>query len=390
MQKVNLYIKDWLAIHPYNRQQPSDSYFVELTNQFYSICSLPNVPEIYKKKLCLYVAAYFEDVISGLGLWQSFVRKHIELYDTPLPFYSIQPHYIQDEVNKEDIRFIIWNTLQKALYPHTYINPMNGAIEKTANLFFSILEKEFETAPANDLLHNLLTATFPDKENAERILSWLFGHTYLTEPSVQEYIDRITPSDKFIVPCGPLALFLHEWIDLLTKNTPKEWKKIEGLYPPVHELSEDIKQRNRNTYDLFTKGTNGTSIIYLNGYKELHHFLTETLRWPDDENHTLPQMKKFHNFIMMANPEKGILLAKDICECISDPLNTMYNQKTAIQKAFNLLTIPTLCPPDLMEYLISHNYIPDAQLPIFGERELVQKNADFIARHSLLYYYRGD
>jgi hypothetical protein len=43
-----------------------------------------------------------------------------------------------------------------------------------------------------------------------------------------------------------------------------------------------------------------------------------------------------------------------------------------------------------MEYVINNHYIPDAQFPEFGERELVQKNADFIARHSLLYYYRGD
>ena len=42
-----------------------------------------------------------------------------------------------------------------------------------------------------------------------------------------------------------------------------------------------------------------------------------------------------------------------------------------------------------MEYVINNHYIPDAQFPEFGE-ELVQKNADFIARHSLLYYYRGD
>ena len=69
---------------------------------------------------------------------------------------------------------------------------------------------------------------------------------------------------------------------------------------------------------------------------------------------------------------------------------TMYDAATAAQQAFSLLTIPTKCPPDLMEYVINNHYIPDAQFPEFGERELVQKNADFIARHSLLYYYRGD
>ena len=44
---------------------------------------------------------------------------------------------------------------------------------------------------------------------------------------------------------------------------------------------------------------------------------------------------------MMVNPEKGILLANDICECITDPLNNLYNREVAVKEAFNLLTVPT-------------------------------------------------
>ena len=40
MQKANLYIKDWLSIHPYTRQQPSDNYFVQLANRLFHICPL--------------------------------------------------------------------------------------------------------------------------------------------------------------------------------------------------------------------------------------------------------------------------------------------------------------------------------------------------------------
>ena len=92
MQKANLYIKDWLSIHPYTRQQPSDNYFVQLANRLFHICPLNEIPEAFKKKICLYTAAYLEDVISGLGLWQSFVNKHSELYGTALPFYTINRH----------------------------------------------------------------------------------------------------------------------------------------------------------------------------------------------------------------------------------------------------------------------------------------------------------
>ena len=389
MQTTNLYIKDWLAIHPYTRQQPTDSYFVDLANRLYPTCTIKEIPESFKKKLCLYTAAYFEDIISGLGLWKVFIKKHLELYGTSLPFYAIHPDYIKDEINEEDIRLIIWNTLEKAPYQHPYINPMDRNIEATAHSFFRILDEEYETAPANDTLQDFFMR-FNGKEDANHRLRWLFGHTYLTEPSVQEYIAQVTETDKFIIPCGPLALFLHEWIDLLTGGETECWEEIEDLYPAVPEISDEMKERNRHTYQLFTQGTNGSPIVYLEGYKELHRFLTQVLQWPDDSNHTLPQMKEHKDFIMMVNPEKGILLAKDICRCISDPLNPMYDAVTAAQEAFSLLTVPTRCPPDLMEYLISNHYIPDAQFPGFGEKELVQENADFIARHSLLYYYRGD
>ena len=80
MQKANLYIKDWLSIHPYTRQQPSDNYFVQLANRLFHICPLNEIPEAFKKKICLYTAAYLEDVISELGLWRSFVNKHSELH----------------------------------------------------------------------------------------------------------------------------------------------------------------------------------------------------------------------------------------------------------------------------------------------------------------------
>ena len=84
---------------------------------------------------------------------------------------------------------------------------MDRNIEETAHLFFRILDEEYETAPANATLQEFFM-DFKGKEDANHKLRWLFGHTYLTEPSVQEYIAQVTETDKFIIPCGPLALFL--------------------------------------------------------------------------------------------------------------------------------------------------------------------------------------
>lgn len=389
MEKDKIYMNDWLDIHPYMVQKDADSYFVNLSNVILNELDLKEVPLGIKKKCAIYTAAYLEDIVSGLGLWKAFIEKNRELYDTTLPFYRVSDTYVDNEVNEDDVRFIIWNTLYKSDYTAIPVNPLNEDIKKSASNICRILDAEYEIAPANEYITDFFR-DFKDKEEADKKLEWLFGRTYITQPSVQSFIKDVTYDDRFIIPCGPLALFLHEWIDLLTDGANKKWHRIAGLFFSAPEPTEQMKERNIATYNNFMTGNNGECIVYLKGYDKLRKFLVNVLLWPDDENHTLPQMKQFNNFVMMCNPEKGVLLAHDICEYIKDPLNSMYNEEEATKGAFTLLTIPTKCPPDLLEYVIENNYIPDAKWPVYGEKALVQHNADFIARCTLLYYYRGD
>lgn len=380
---------EWLKIHPYAQLQPSDPYYVDLALKLYRMLKLPYLPKPVSAKLSLYLAAYLEDQVSGLNLWKVFTSKHKQLYGTYLPFYDTTDSYEPDEVNREDIQFIIWNTWQKARCRHEYINPLNEDIIRTANHLYPIFDKEYEYAPENETLARLMDG-YSEEKDADKKLDWLFGHSYLTEPSMSSYINDVTPQDRFIVPTGPLALFLHEWITLLTPDTSK-WQQIKGLFfTQDHPLPEKSLKKNKETYRYFTNATGGKDIVYLNGYAELHRFLIDALKWKDDDAHTLPQMKPYRNFVLMANPQKGILLAKDICEYIADPCNRLYKKEEAQVNAFRLLTEETLCPPDLLMKCIANGWIDDAEMPESGHKELVKRNADFIARHALLYYYRGD
>lgn len=387
MNKSVIYPKEWLAIHPYVSLQPSDNYFVQLANTLYSSCSIPELPDSFRRKLSLYVAAYLEDVISELGLWKSFTAEHKKLYGKRLPFYSLSSDYLDDEINEEDIRFLVWNTWQKAHYEHDYVHPMDKRIEEQAHRFYEILSKAYEEAPANDWLKGCMNG-FGSEKDRERKLNWLFGHSYLTEPSMLPYIEKVTPADRFVVPVGPLALFLWEMLDLLSDGDA--WRQVAGLYPPSSVIPEEILRKNAEIYRLFVTGTRGKKQVYLSGYDSLKRFLTEILQWPDDEQHTLPQMKSHRNFVLMADAQKGILLAKDVCEYIADPDNPFYDSQKARQEAFRMLTVETLCPPDLLVYCIKHHYLPDAAFSDGSGNQLIQENADFIARHALLYYYRGD
>lgn len=386
MKKNRIYPNDWINIHPYTALQPSDTYFVELSNRIFDKITISELPEKYRKKLSLYAAAYLEDIISGPGLWKSFRDEHRRLYGENLPFYK-EENYIDDEPNLSDICFIIWNTWQKALFNHGYINPMNPAISEQAEAIYDILCSAYEEAPENEILDNFFHS-FRDEKDADNKLNWLFGHSYLTEPAMEPYIERVTPSDRFIIPTGPLALFLHEWIDILSGS--EDWKNINKLYISEPPIPSSMREKNSETYRLFTEYTDGHPLVYLDGYDSLRSFLVNVLKWKDDDNHTLPQMKAHRNFILMVNREKGLLLAKDICEYVNDEKNPLYNKVAAAENSFRLLTEETLCPPDLLTHCINNNMIPDTVIPGTTENELTVRNADFIARHSLLYYYRGD
>ena len=105
-----------------------------------------------RKKVCLYIAAYIEDQVSGLGLWQSFIKEHTRLYNTALPFYSINNSYDPKDVNEEDIRFIIWNAWEKAMFEHPYTNPNNNSIIEQARTFFPLVVQTYEEAPENPII----------------------------------------------------------------------------------------------------------------------------------------------------------------------------------------------------------------------------------------------
>lgn len=387
MKKSILYPKEWLAIHPYTAVRPSDAYYVTLANELLAACTLTELPEPFRRKLCLYVAAYVEDVVSGLGLWRCFTKEHTALYGKPLPFRKVSADWLSDEVNEEDVAFLIWNTWQKATFSHGFVSPLHPDITRQAAAFRPLVERAYEEAPENEALAGFWD-TFATKEEAERKLTWLFGHTYLTEPSMQPYIAHVAPRDRFIVPTGPLALFLYEWTDRLAAD-PSCWKEVEGLYASEPEVPERVKEQNRRNYELFTAHTQGREVAYLPDYEALRGFLTGVLQWPDDDNHTLPQFRAHRDFVLLVNREKGILLAKDVAACIADPDNPLYRPEEARRKAFRLLTEEMLCPPDLLHRCIANGWLPDASLS--GEADSwVQENADFIARHTLLYYYRGD
>ena len=101
--------------------------------------------------LCL--TAWFEDVISQVGIWTTFTAACKKRYGNWLPFYPLDENYYPDEINVEDIRFLLWHHIQFSSRDEgRIINPENPGIELIANELYCILDEIYETAPENERL----------------------------------------------------------------------------------------------------------------------------------------------------------------------------------------------------------------------------------------------
>lgn len=112
-----LYTKDWLKLHPYKQVDSVDQYYTKIANQIYLILkkTLQDKNTEFMGDLSLRIAAWFEDVISRTGIWETFTEQCERLYGSRLPFYPLGDDYYPDEVNVEDIRFLLWHFYQRQI-----------------------------------------------------------------------------------------------------------------------------------------------------------------------------------------------------------------------------------------------------------------------------------
>lgn len=236
-------LNEWLEIHPYGKTVASDKYYVEIANNILSIWETSKVPftipENLMKRISMYVAAYFEDVISDFGLWKTFIFKHKFLYGKWLPFYTQEEEYFEDEINLSDIKFILWYSIQELAgkATHKIFPPFMKGLDILSEYIYKYLDTQFEKAPINESIEKLfgkesICDNFYELKN---ILNWFFCHSYLMEPSTQakimqnqhfvnEQFKNATPEQKnmfmygimqdtiFTYPCGPLALKINDWL----------------------------------------------------------------------------------------------------------------------------------------------------------------------------------
>lgn len=394
----------------YPEQQPTDIYFLKVANRLLDLTVgaglLKGLPDAVVQRAVLTVVGYYQDVISDAGVWHAFIDECRCLYGRTLPFFSHGDEYIDYELNRSDVRFMVWYALAMEYDPWRQLSPQAGIVEQVADLWYTELERLYEDTPEpmGHRLHQELD--MHDPEDAQALMklgNWLFMHCYLmtpafeltmmqilTEPGVadpknltrlHERLEEAMGED----PTGPLALYLGEWVHLIvTGHMPKEPKQHEPAAPHPY-------------YEKFVNATGGETIAFFKTYAEMNRFFIDALGWDAGEEH-LPQMKDSSHFVLMVEKNKGMLAARNVAACIAAPGNPCYDPGYARTHAINLLTERGLCPADLLKRVCQSGWLPDATFPgdykdnneLEKARRLVSENWDFIARCYLQQYYRGD
>lgn len=145
-----------------------------------------------------------------------------------------EEEYYQDEINFEDVCFLLWMLLQKDR-ENTFLNPENPYLMEMAFSVYNELEDEFEKAPINvEMVERLKNPFFyEDFFSLKALLIRMVKTLYLLEPFLDERLDKVEDEVKAIlednvddssyayavvslVACcektGPLALYAKDWL----------------------------------------------------------------------------------------------------------------------------------------------------------------------------------
>lgn len=204
-------------------------------------------------EIALTLTYYLEDVVSGLGVWRSFIMEHKRMYGRYLPFYDTdEEHYYVDEINEADVRFLIWMIFQKR-NSGMIVNPENSYMQKLAQEVFGVLDEDFEQVPVNnDLLEAMKNPVlYQDFYNLKTLMIQVCCMSYLFYYFTAQHRDRVVQQVNRIVGEGqPLSVIeymaesflgVHEKTGPLALK-PQFWIGRMLEYWDMNEEANAVKQ----------------------------------------------------------------------------------------------------------------------------------------------------
>lgn len=150
-------MKAWLDAHGRAKVVGTDEWYLDFANHLLSL-----VAESYlfkwetaesQQQVALMVALYLEDCVADGGNWRQFIHWHRKSYGRYLPFYALTEEYLPDEINREDVVFLLWAINSPVGDDFDGVeNPMDADLLEFADTLYNRLDAAFELAPISDHL----------------------------------------------------------------------------------------------------------------------------------------------------------------------------------------------------------------------------------------------
>lgn len=420
-------MKQFLFTQPGPREEnATDKIYLSLCNNLLRIWDesglMTEVPDELRQVVVIGIAGYYQDVLCDTGLWRSFTDECLRLTGRRVPFHPATEEYIVYELNRSDVEFVLWYELAFNSMQYRFRYPLDPEIRELAGMMFAYLESGYDDMVNPEGYREFFDIELNDPAYSDHLytfIHWLYWKSWLMLPPFQLTFSQLYPEmtelqknssdaedaakkiEKFqnqvmsSFPTGPLALYLREWLGLIVEGRAPKEKPRRYVSP-----DGDDSVREHPYYTAFMKANGGSHIRFIATYAELNGFFIDGLGWEKGEEH-LPVMKSHSDFVLMATPHGGLMVAKNIARCIAHPDNPLYDKEHARRFAFNLISQRAVCPGDMLRYICSNGWLPDATFPEYpslrgdmpseeDRRRVAVENWEFLSRAYLQEYFRGD
>lgn len=285
--------------------QPCPMY-VDVANRIYDRMknmdiNLPNDDKL-KKEIAINVAIYYEDKMSGIGLWNAFVGKHLLKYAHSLPFFDDFDVLDKNDVNIKEMELLVWFVLTRN-FDDRFLNPL-AMQEDASNIIMEVLTEDDEVEE-NRALHNFIynPDTANDYFKLKHVLIWLRRSYLLCSPLsedrferyVDSYLEHFNKSEatyyaetSFSMNCeiGPMAEKAHLWLaDMyLGNDMHEESEKLRSLKYCQQNLFEVI---DADSEYAVVKNSNDEEFKMKNAYPDIifkgSYFCTALVKFADND-----------------------------------------------------------------------------------------------------------
>ncbi len=218
---------EWLGMHPYEEIDDVDRYYTNLANKIKTILRKAKMDtyaeyELDVETVGLFLATWFEDIVSGIGIWRVFTDETLKRCGSCLPTGPLPDTYQPGKVNAEDVRFLL------RYYFYTCGTTADGEapaenprLEDAAVEIHQLLQAEYPAAPVNRRMQALLNPGFgeDDFDDYKQLVEWFSHYCYLTPQSTES-----VPYDVY-----------RDLESLLRKGTYASWVEVMQKISRAHE-----------------------------------------------------------------------------------------------------------------------------------------------------------